>query len=131
MPRYKTGKFDSRAEAEFSKHLKSLGLKFEYEPDKLVWVPKPRTYTPDFKIWPKGAGPDNWYYVEYKGYFDPKARSKMLHVKAQHPEVDIRFVFHAPNNKISRTSKTRYWQWAEKHGFQWAANELPKEWEKE
>ena len=38
----------------------------------------------------------------------------MLAVKKQHPELDIRMVFKAPFNKISKRSKTTYAQWCPK-----------------
>lgn len=120
--------FASLAEEKFSKKLSAQGLRWEYEPDKIVWVPKSRVYTPDFKVWLPDGDDDDYFYIEYKGYFDPKARTKMARVKEQHPELDIRFVFLQANNKLNKRSKTRYWEWAEKKGFPWADDQFPRKW---
>jgi 3-deoxy-D-manno-octulosonic acid (KDO) 8-phosphate synthase len=53
----------------------------------------------------------------------------MKAVKKANPDLDIRFVFQAPFNKINKKSKTTYAAWAEKNGFQWAAyHSIPVEW---
>ena len=53
----------------------------------------------------------------------------MLAVKKQHPDLDIRLVFQAPHNTLTKKSKTTYAQWAEKNGFLWAIyNDIPIEW---
>lgn len=44
----------------------------------------------------------------------------MIAVKRQHPELDIRIVFYGPNKKYAR--------WAEKNGFKYAFENIPKEW---
>ena len=54
---------------------------------KLTYIPKPRTYTPDFYI------PETNIYIEAKGHLDKGDRVKMLLVKEQYPDLDIRFVF--------------------------------------
>ena len=52
----------------------------------------------------------------------------MLAVKAQHPELDIRFVFQR-NNTLSKQSKTTYGAWADKHGFPWCIYpDIPESW---
>ena len=57
-----------------------------------------------------------------------QARRKMLAVKAQHPELDIRFVFQR-NNTLSKQSKTTYGAWADKHGFKWCIfPDIPTSW---
>ena len=89
---------------------------------KLTYVPKPSTYTPDFYI------PETGIYVEAKGHLDKSDRMKMLLVKEQHPDLDIRFVFLRANNKIYKGSKTTYAQWATKHKFEWAEGSIPEEW---
>lgn len=80
-----------------------------------------RKYTPDFTL-------PNKVILEAKGRMTGRDRKKMLLVKEQHPDRDIRFVFMYPKNKLSAKSNTRYWQWAEKHGFPWCGPEIPKEW---
>ena len=49
-------------------------------------------------------------------------------VKEANPELDIRILFQTPNNKIIKTSKTTYADWADKHGYLWAAKEIPTNW---
>lgn len=82
-----------------------------------------KKYTPDFEL-------PNGILVEAKGNFRSTAeRTKMLKIKKQHPEVDIRFLFQNPNLKIQKNSKTTYAMWAEKNGFKWASGaHIPQEW---
>lgn len=78
-------------------------------------------YTPDFFL-PNGV------ILEAKGFFKPSDRRKMLAVKAQHPELDIRLVFQR-NNPLTRTSKSTYGTWADKHGFPWCVYpDIPQDW---
>lgn len=112
----------SKFEESVAALLNKRGLSFEYEPkDKVVSYVITHTYLPDFVL-------NNGIMVETKGrltYFD---RQKHLAIKSQHPELDIRFVFQRPYNKIRKRSKTTYSEWAEKHGFKWAAGSIPVEW---
>ena len=77
-------------------------------------------YNPDFIL-------DNGIIIEAKGRFRPGDVAKMRAVKAQHPHLDIRFVFMAAHNKIPG-QKSTYAQWAERHGFPWADGVIPEEW---
>lgn len=79
-----------------------------------------RKYTPDFKV--------GDIRIECKGRLTADDRKKLLLFKAQHPKIDLRLVFMYPNNKLTARSKTRYWEWAEKHGIVWADREVPKAW---
>ena len=116
--------FRSTFELNLARALSERGVEYEYESMKLTYVPKPRTYTPDFYI------PETGIYVEAKGHLDKGDRMKMLLVKEQHPDLDIRFVFLRANNKIYKGSKTTYAQWATKHKFEWAEGSIPEEWYK-
>lgn len=98
-------KFKSKFERDFYK-----STKLPYETTKLPYV-KHHTYCPDFQLGPKT-------FVETKGLLTGADRTKHLLVKQQHPDVRIIFVFMAPNNKLSKKSKTTYAQWAEKNGFE-------------
>lgn len=115
-------KFRSRFESNIARSLIDRGIPFEYEKQRVVYIPKPRTYTPDFYF------PETDVYVETKGHLDKGDRVKMLLVKEQNPELDIRFVFFRAANKIYKGSKTTYGDWATKHGFQWAEGSIPEEW---
>ena len=86
--------FRSTFELNLARALSERGVEYEYESMKLTYVPKPRTYTPDFYI------PETGIYVEAKGHLDKSDRMKMLLVKEQHPDLDIRFVFLRAYNKI-------------------------------
>ena len=52
----------------------------------------------------------------------------MALVKEQHPDLDIRMVFTRSKSPISKTSKTTYGMWCEKHGFPYADKLPPLEW---
>lgn len=109
------------------KHLEAQkDIKFEYESEKLPYTSvEHHKYIPDFIV-SKSDGTK--IYLEVKGYLRPNDRKKMLFVKEQHPDKDIRFVFRY-NNKINPKSKTRYSDWCEKHGFQYSLKGVvPEEW---
>lgn len=101
------------------------GISYAYEPpdSRVRWTPKPKVYTPDFVL-------PNGIIVEAKGRLTVHDRTKHVLIAAQHPELDIRFVFQY-NNPITKGSKTRYTDWADKQGFKWAMTYIPKEWYKE
>lgn len=98
---------------------------FMYEPEKLAYYVE-RHYVPDLKV---GA-----MYVELKGYFRQDAQRKMKAVKAQHPELDIRFVFQNAQATIQGAkkrkdgSKMTCAEWAERNGFVYSEGTIPEEW---
>tara|TARA_R100001443_G_scaffold7639_2_gene16977 strand:- start:1470 stop:1835 length:366 start_codon:yes stop_codon:yes gene_type:complete len=98
------------------------GGKFKYETIRLPYVPKVRHYTPDFYI------PETDIYIEAKGRLTREDRSKMILIKQQHPECDIRFVFGNAKNKLYKNSNTTYGDWCNRHGFEWAEKAVPREW---
>ena len=118
----KRSQFRSNFELSMAKSLARKSVPYEYESTRLTYVPKPRTYTPDFYL------PDQKIFIEAKGYFDKGDRVKMQLVKEQYPDHDIRIVFLNSKNKIYRGSKTTYGMWADKHGFEWAEGAVPEEW---
>jgi hypothetical protein len=107
--------------------LTDKGISYEYEQHKLRYLVPQReaTYTPDFYVTTTSG---KLIIVETKGRFVTADRQKMLLVKEQHPELDIRMVFSNPNSRISKKSKTTYAAWCEKHGFLWAAKDIPEDW---
>ena len=117
-------KYRSKFELELAKKLGNHKVKFEYETKKFLYIPKPRTYTPDFYL------PDTGIYIEAKGHLDKADRVKMALVKEQHKDLDIRFVFMNARNKIYKGSKTTYADWCNKHDFRWAEKAIPTEWYK-
>ena len=79
-------------------------------------------YRPDFIL-------DNGVIIEAKGFFAPMDRRKMLAVKKQHPDLDIRLCFQNAKDKISRAKRSiTYGQWATRHGFKWASGSIPQDW---
>ena len=115
-------RFRSRFELHLAKGLADNKVKFEYESKKFLYIPKPRTYTPDFYLIESGI------YIEAKGHLDKADRVKMALVKQQHKDLDIRFVFMNARNKIYKGSKTTYADWCNKHDFRWAEKSIPMEW---
>jgi len=95
--------------------LKKSNLSFKYESEKIPYVLAGH-YIPDFIILTSLGK----IYIEAKGYFRPEAKRKMVAVKRQHPELDIRLVFYS-------ASKTNV-RFAERHGFKYAIETIPKEW---
>lgn len=119
--------YRSGLEDKISEQLKFTGKSWSYETEKLKYTVPERvaTYTPDFILIKKDGSK---MYIETKGRFTTADRKKMKLVKEANPELDIRILFQTPNNKIIKTSKTTYADWADKHGYLWAAKEIPKEW---
>jgi len=115
--------FRSGLEMEIDESLKSRGIDGEYEQHVIKYT-KPEThhkYHPDFKL-------PNGIFVETKGRFLTADRKKHLLIKAQHPELDIRFLFQNSKTRISKSSKTTYADWCIKYGFKFADKEIPAEW---
>ena len=113
--------FRSQLEEKVSDLLCELGIDYEYEPTRVPYEIQ-HHYTPDFLL-PNGV------YLETKGYWDSADRRKMKAVKEQNPELDIRMVFQAPFNTISKKSKTTYAKWCEKLEIPWTSwHNIPIEW---
>ena len=116
-------KFRSKFEEDIYKAAKRSRKRIEFEPFFLSYVIK-GSYLPDFVL-------PNGIIVEAKGYLDAAACRKMKAVKASNPHLDIRFVFQNANGKRNRRAKLKNWEWAEKHGFQWAEGTIPLDWWRE
>jgi hypothetical protein len=112
---YRSGLEDANAA-----HLRSHGVDAKYESVKIAYVQpeKKRTYTPDFTGLPS------------KGRFTAEDRQKHLWVKAQHPNLDIRFVFSNSRTRIRKGSPTTYADWCRKYGFLFADKLIPESWMK-
>jgi hypothetical protein len=83
---------------------------------------KNHKYTPDFELLSNGI------IIETKGLWTVQDRQKHLLIRQQHPLLDIRMVFSNPRQRISKTSKTTYAAFCDKHGILWAAKLIPEEW---
>jgi len=113
--------YRSGLEEKVADLLSSLKVKFEYESTKVPYILQ-CNYTPDFLL-------PNGIYLEVKGRLTTEDRRKMLAVKKSNSELDIRFVFQAPFNKLYKGSKSTYAKWADKHGFPWCTyHSIPIEW---
>ena len=113
--------FRSQLEEKVSDLLCELGVSYEYEPTKVPYQIQ-HNYTPDFLL-------NNGVYLETKGYWDSADRRKMKAVKQQNPDLDIRMVFQAPFNTISKKSKTTYAQYCDRLNIPWTSYaNIPIEW---
>ena len=117
----KEPKFRSKLEEKVATLLQELGISYEYESTQVPYVIQ-HNYTPDFLL-------PNHVYLETKGYWDAADRRKVLAVKRDNPDIDLRMVFQSPYNTISKKSKTTYAKWCDKHDIPWTAyHEIPLEW---
>ena len=120
---YKSGLEHVVAEA-----IKSTPYDLKYETETVNYIVPERKakYTPDF-VFTKRNG--QFMFVETKGRWTTADRTKMKHVLASNPGIDIRMVFQNPNQRLSKTSKTTYAEYALKLGIRYVAKkDIPAEW---
>lgn len=123
VPRGIVEGYRSGLEEKLADQLFQAGMEVSYESMTIPYE-KPASkhkYTPDF-------GLHNGIIIESKGRFVTADRQKHLLIKKQHPDLDIRFVFSNSRARISKTSKTTYAAWCEKHGFKFADKLIPESW---
>ena len=114
-------KYRSGLEERVADLLSGLGITFEYESHKLAYTIQ-HLYCPDFTL-PNGV------ILETKGYWEPEDRRKILAVKKDNPDVDIRMCFQNPHQKLSKTAKMTYAVWCDKHNIPWCRGpRLPRRW---
>jgi hypothetical protein len=118
---------------------KSLRVPFSYEVKRYpVWVPvrghvckrclgdsiiRKTTYTPDFTLKNKAGT-----IIETKGKWTAKNRTMLVAFLSQYPDLTFRLLFQR-DNKLAKTSKTRYTELAKKLGIICAVGTVPpKEW---
>lgn len=118
--------FRSGLEKKIAEDLTAQAVGFTFEELKVPYVKpaKPCKYSPDFIL-------ENGIIIESKGRFLTEDRQKQLLVKAQHPDLDLRFVFSNSKSRITKRSTTTYADWCEKGGFLYADKAIPQEWLKE
>jgi predicted nuclease of restriction endonuclease-like RecB superfamily len=105
----------NKFEKKIYQQLKKAKVKFGYETERITYLLS-GYYLPDFVI----ETPYGRVYIETKGYLRPEHKRKMCAVKKLHPEIDLRILFYSHNKK--------YIKWAEKNGFRYAVDTIPKEW---
>lgn len=107
--------YRSGLEDDLAVFLSDIKVEAEYEKEKIKYVvpASNHSYTPDFKV--------NGIYLETKGRFVSADKKKHLLIKAQHPNLDIRFIFSNPNATSSKREKTTYGEWCLKHGFKYCS----------
>jgi hypothetical protein len=115
--------YRSGLEEKIAAHLAERGIEVKFETEKVRFTQpeKRRTYTPDFLL-------PNGIIIETKGRFLTEDRQKHKWIKAQHPDLDIRFVFSRAATLLSKASPTSYADWCLQYGFQWADKTIPAEW---
>ena len=120
--------YKSGLEQTVAEQIKSTEYDLQYETETINYIIPERKakYTPDF-VFVKRNG--NFMFIETKGRWTTADRQKMKHVLASNPGVDIRMVFQNPNQRLSKTSKTTYAEFALKLGIQHVAKkDIPAEW---
>ena len=121
MQKKKTSKFRSGLEKQVADLLSELGVSYEYESKKISYVIQ-HHYTPDFIL-------PNHVILECKGYWDAAYSRKIKTIKKDNPDIDLRMVFQAPFNTISKKSKTTYAQWCDNLGIPWTSfTNIPLDW---
>jgi hypothetical protein len=101
-------------------------LNYETETLNYILPERKAIYTPDFVFTKKNG---ELMYIETKGRWTSIDRLKMKHVLASNPGIDIRMVFQAPTQKISKGSKTTYESYALKLGIKHVAKkDIPADW---
>lgn len=115
-------KYKSGFEDKVIEKLSELSIEHQYEALKITYVHKPSVYTPDLLL-------PNGIIIEAKGYWDSEDRLKMVLVKEQHPDLDIRMLFQKASKPIRKGSRTTYGDYCDKHGIKWAEGPMvPMEW---
>jgi hypothetical protein len=99
--------FRSAWEANYARFLELLRkqgaiTKWEHEPETF-WFEKirrgVRSYTPDFRVTQHNGAV---YFVEVKGWMDPKSKTKLKRMAKYHPKVDLRVVGAAEYRELAR-----------------------------
>ena len=115
--------YRSGLEDKIASQLLGMGIDPRYEEVVIEYLKPARKskYHPDF-ILPNGI------IIETKGRYVTADRQKHLLVKAQHPDIDLRFVFSNSKSRISKQSATTYAMWCQKNYFLYADKFIPLSW---
>jgi hypothetical protein len=115
--------YRSGLEEKIGAQIKEAGHEVRFETFKVPYImpASSHNYTPDFVL-------DNGIVIEGKGIFDASDRAKHLLLRAQYPELDIRFVFTRSKAPINPGSKTTMAMWCTKHGILFSDKLIPPSW---
>lgn len=122
--------YRNKFEEQTAKVLNANSVPFSYEDTKIKYTVS-GTYLVDFKITTKSG---KTIFIETKGNgrsFDHACRRKMIAVKEQHPEIEVKILFYSDGAiGPKRKDGTRMHQsdWSKKHGFDYAIREIPDRW---
>ena len=114
----------SQLEARVLNDLSDRGVLWSYESERLNYTTN-HHYTPDIILRKKSGG---IIMIEVKGLFTGADRSKLLSVRNQNPNIDLRLLFSRAETRISKTSVTTYGGWCTNKGFQYAEGRVPESW---
>lgn len=132
--------YRSKLEERVAEQLEQGGVAYAHEAKWVRYVVPEREakYLPDF------SDPDGCpIIIEAKGRFgggnprfrqsnssdSAKERQKLILLKEQHPELDIRLVFERASSPIYPKSPTSQGKWATDHGFKWSDKGIvPQAW---
>ncbi len=134
--RYKSG-----LEHKTATFLTKRGIEFHYEEWELAYdikiakgycknctsttqIYQKRIYTPDFWL------PEIWVFIETKGKFTGRDRTKHQAVRKSHPNERIYILF-MRDNYLTKKKKKRYSEWCTFNNIEWAVSEKgipPEEW---
>jgi hypothetical protein len=132
--------FRSGLEKKVAEQLEADGVTYGYESQWIRYIVPEREakYLPDFSfkdcpiiIEPKGRFGGGNPKFRQPSSDGAKERQKLILLKEQHPELDIRLVFSRASTPIYKGSKTTYAKWADDHGFKWSEKVVPPEWIKD
>lgn len=90
--------FRSKMEANMARYYNYLGIKWEYEPCEFKFPIERgiRFYKPDFYL------PDEGKYIECKGWYDPKSKTRMKRMAKYHPKVKVQIIQWHEYQEISK-----------------------------
>jgi len=123
FPRTEQRSHRSGLETKVADQLQGHGITGNYE-TVFIRFQRPASkcrYTPDFPL-------PNGIVIETKGRFLSADRQKHKHIKEQHPDLDIRFVFSNAKARLNKKSNTTYADWCDQYGFLWADKWIPDLW---
>ena len=122
--------YRNKFEKDTAKDIEKHNIKFGYEQTKIPYTVS-GNYLVDFEITTKSG---KVIYIETKGNgrsFDGHAKRKMIAVKKQHPDLDIRIVFYNDGKcgpKRKDGTYMRQSDWAKRYGFEYSIRTIPESW---